>query len=463
MGLYKRIDLKKVLGLIDKGQAPPLFVIHGERFLCRQVADELVARFVPDERLRGRCVTVVDGDREDPIQTLNDLKTYGLFPGRKVIVVVDSKIFFSKANIKGMWEKATKAHEARDIRLTIRYLQQVLDLAGMDGAGELADLSDAQWRKVFGFSRPAEGVGWVVEVMETASGPEESQISRGQGKTGVAETYERAFVAGLPEQHCILFLCEAVDKRKSLYKYASEHGIIIDCSVDTGASKAARSDQEALLRELVAETLSGLGKRIDPAALSGLLERVGFHPVAVVREAEKLALYVDDREMITPSDLDALVGRTREEAIFELTEAFTDRDLPRALTLISRVLESGVHPLALVSLLRKHLRKLMLACALRQSSEPAYAEGMTYAVFQKAYLPQLKEVKAELLGELPGHPYALFLLLEKAGRHQQRQLVRCLDELLGAEYRMKSSSTPPALLLENFFFRLRFGGIGRTG
>jgi DNA polymerase-3 subunit delta len=294
-------------------------------------------------------------------------------------------------------------------------------------------------------------MAWVEEALNAYG---KSDVALPASSKGDADYYMEAFEAGIPEKNILILLAEEVDKRKKFFKFIKSEGAILDLSVSAGSSKAAKTDQEGVLRGLILKTLSEFAKKIEPKAIPVLLERVGFHPVAVVRETEKLALYIGEEASITLRDVNAVVGRTREDALYELTESYSDKNLVKALQISARMIESGVHPLVLVSGLRNHLRKLLLVCSFRKQSRPVFVEGMSYGAFQKGYLAQLKAEKEELVKSLPNHPYALFMMFEKAGKHSIQHLVKGLRKLLEAEFRLKSSPLPGQLVFENFLFEM---------
>ena len=207
---------------------------------------------------------------------------------------------------------------------------------------------------------------------------------------------------------------------------------------------------------MMLRTVAEFKKKIDPRAVEAFFERVGFHPVAVATETEKLVHYVGDRPNITLDDLTAMVGRNREDALYELTDAFSKRQLGKSLILLSRLQEQGVHGLAILSTMRNFLRKLLIYRSLQMGSSPPWQKGMNAKEFQNNYLPALKENGewGELLG---GHPYALFMSFSKAAEYSCPLLKNWLKLLLATELKLKSSSLPQQLVLEEFFISMLKG------
>ena len=471
MPTFKRQDLPRLLDQIAGGEVAPVYLLVGDRFLCREAAASIEAALLPGDDHRQHQLRVIDGEREEFGRTLAQLRTYTLFAGRQVTRVADSRLLHSKTVAKTLWDKAEQARAADNPQEVRRRLRAMLALAGLAPAAwhrdQLAEISASQWQKLFGFAKPEE-TAWAGEFLADAAG---QPPPAGKGDAG--EELMAALEAGLPPGKVLLLLTETADKRKKLYKYLEKNAVVVDLGVDTGGSTPARKEQAALLKNLVHETLAGLHKKIRPEALELLLERVGFHPVAVVMEAEKLALYSQDREQIGRREVEEMVGRTREEAIFELSEAFTAGNLEKGVTVLARLQQGGMHPLAILGGLRNHVRKLLLARAIQDYAGRPCDRGLAYPAFQKSYLPQVKKAWEQgndhttapeafaWPSSFPTHPYALYQLFLQAGRLSCRQLQGLLQAILVAEHRLKGSGLPEHSVLSALLFAAGFPAGGR--
>ena len=456
MSVYKRQELPKLLDEIKQGGTAQIYLLFGERYLCRNAAQELIEHLLPEQERQDTSLQHIDGDQEDFNRTLNLLKTFSLFPGRKIFWVTDTKLFYSKGVAKSVWEKACEKNERNEAGQALRYLLQMLNLAAVSPQEmveeNIASLSATRWKTLFGFSKPQDKLSWVQDLL--ADVPAEASPAKG-AETDAATMYTLAFEAGIPKDNILILLAEAVDKRKRLYKYIQQHGVILDLAVDPGSSAAAKRDQDNIVKELLHSTLKKYDKDIESQTIPVFLERVGFHPVAAVMEAEKLALFVGDRKVITREDVDAIIGRTREEALFELTEAVTSGKLEDGLLILDHLQSSGIHGLAILATLRNHLKKLLLVRSLQEVKSPAYTKSMAFPVFQKNYLPKLKEGREEWTNLLwKGHPYGLFMLFRQAARFRCEDMQEGLKELLTAEYRMKGSPVDSRLIMDSLLFNL---------
>jgi DNA polymerase-3 subunit delta len=456
MSVYKRQEIPKLLNEIKQGITAQIYLLFGERYLCRNTAQALIENLLPEQERQAINLQHIDGDEEDFNRTLNLLKTFSLFSGRKIFWVTDTKLFYSKGVAKNVWEKACENNERNEPGQALRYVLQMLNLAALSpqemAEENIASLSATRWKSLFGFSKPQGDLSWAQDLL--ADIPADAAPAK-DIETDAATRYTHALEAGIPRNNILVLLAETVDKRKRLYRYIQENGVILDLSVDPGSSAAAKRDQDKIVQELLHSTLAKYNKDIDSQTIPVFLERVGFHPVAVVMEAEKLALYVGDRKVITREDVDAIIGRTREEALFELTEAVTSGKLEDGLLIIDHLQASGIHGLAILATLRNHIKKLLLVRSLQEVKSPAYTKSLSFPVFQKSYLPKLKEGREEWSSLLwKSHPYGLFMLFRQAARFRCAELQGGLKELLTAEYRMKGSPVDSRLIMDSLLFNL---------
>lgn len=458
MSVFQRNEIPVLLKKVEKGEFSPVYLIFGERYLCREAAEKLTGLLLPGQDRCAGSLQLVDGDKEDYSRTLGLLRTYSMFSARQVILVSDTKLFFSKGVAKTMWEKTCDRMSERELTQAGRYFQRMLDIAGLataDLADEnLAACSASRWKELFGFPRPEDDLAWISELIAHLldNPPDNSPQPAAAGDA--AELFTMAFETGIPAANILILMADALDKRKRFYKYIQNNGVVIDLSIDPGGSSVARKDREAVLVGLVKKTLDGFGKKLEPQAMPVLLERVGFHPVAAVMETEKLALYVGDASTITLEDLEVMVGRTREEALYELTEAIAGQRLAQVMLVVSRLLENGIHGLAILATLRNYFNRILLIRSFQEQQDPPYKRGISFPAFQKGYLPKIKAGHQDRPELWKSHPYALYNMFQQAEKYSLLQLQQALGELLAAEYRLKGSALPDRLVLDHLFINL---------
>ena len=443
MGLHKRKDIGALLDKIDQGERCQVYLCFGERYLSRQAAEKLEGRLLA----AGGSVHNLDGSVEDSTRLLSRLRSLTLLPGLQIYRVTDTTLFLSREVGEQLWQKACKARDDDKSRAAVRYLVSLLRLGSVDpqSVTVFSDIGPDQWPKLFGFPHPGEDLGWADKLI---SGSEQGPVAT----RDPVENLISAIEEGLPPNHLLVLTAEHVDKRKKLFTTIKKLGEVIDCSVAEGSSRAALQQQQEVIREMVQTALARMNKTIEPAALEMLFERVGFHPVGAVLEIEKVAFYIDEKKRITRADIDMMVGRTREDAIFELSEALANKTPARAMTVLDHLLSDGVHPLAIIATLRNYLRRLLIFKSLQTRERPRWSQ-MSSSDFQNNYLPALKDtgVWPDLL---KGHPYALYQGFKKAAPHAPATLKKSLGLLLEAEFKLKGSPVPDRIILEELLLSL---------
>jgi DNA polymerase-3 subunit delta len=120
-------------------------------------------------------------------------------------------------------------------------------------------------------------------------------------------------------------------------------------------SMAGRGRQQKI-EEWVGKAFKKRGKRIDPAALQMLLERVGRELRDLEDAVERLSLFASDRNTIEMSDISEVVVSAAEQPIFELVDAVADRRRDISIYLLNILLRQGESPERIFGLLLRQFR-----------------------------------------------------------------------------------------------------------
>jgi DNA polymerase-3 subunit delta len=444
MPVYTRDKLSNLWA--DAGQNPAcVYLLIGDRFLCRQTAGQLEKVLLTG----GGTVHALDGEEEESAKTISRLRSFSLLPGRQIYRISDTRLFYSKKIAKSLWKRTVTAKDDKKTKAAARHLRAMLAAGGLDPENPDSDparLSSHEWKKCFDFPHPGGDLSWTTPLLMETGGS--SKPTTTASVADPAAQLQETLEAGIPASNILILLAEEVDKRKRLFKYLKDQQVVVDLSVDKGAGSRAQKVQKSVLVELISTTLKEMGKTMAPGVMDQLLDRVGFHPVAVVMETEKLCLSIGKRNRIAREDLDAMVGRTRQEALFELTGAIGNRQLAAALIISARLLDNGIHPLAIVATLRNYVRTLLLFKALQEQPEYGYQPGMQANVFQRQCLPRLKE-QERWKQELKGHPYAIYMQFKTAALFSLAELRHWLQQVLKTEQRLKSSPLEPLTVVQH--------------
>ncbi len=471
---YKELDAH--LSSLKGAEFAPVYLLHGEEVLYRAAADRLIAALLPGGTA-DMNFEPVDNDRiGEAVQRLN---TYSFLGERKVVALRDSRIFLAKETDESLLEKIKDAHGEKDLKRASRFLASLLGRRSLT-------LEQAVEPEAGGLSKVAsdlsEADGWLHEVIDYCR---EKGIAPEAPKDDAAEL-QKAIERGFPEGNHLILTVDTADKRRSLYTAIRDRGMVVDCSVPRGNRKADQAAQEAVLRERAREILDPTGKRLSPPAFQQIHRMIGFDLRTFVGSLEKLVSYVGDRTTITPEDVAAVMERTREDPIFELTGALAAGNGADVLFYIDSLLSGGIFPLQILAAMTNQVRKLLQAKALAQSLEKGrWRPGMSYAQFQQTTLAAIQDHDRSLLEtfrsweeaiggggdgkkgrksaqpktalQLMGKsksPYPLFLLFQNAERFSREALLDAMVRLKEADLRLKSTGQSPKMVLEETALRI---------
>src|SRR6201992_2728362 len=207
---------------------------------------------------------------------------------------------------------------------------------------------------------------------------------------------------------------------------------------DCGVVELARVDEADAMRWLVA-TAESRGVTFEPEAARELADALGADMMLISSELEKLMLYAFDRRRITLGDVETMVLAAKQRSLYELTDAITARDKPRALALLHGLLNAsdGGEDSAI-----GHL--YMLARTFRQmvvilEKNVRDSRAIWQALWQGFRMP----------------PFAAEDLIRQARRYSsRRELTQILRLIARADLELRSSPPDKRLVLERLVLEM---------
>ena len=259
--------------------------------------------------------------------------------------------------------------------------------------------------------------------------------------------------------------------------------MIIDCSVPQGARKADQDEQRAVLQKIANQILGKGSKRIDTPALNALIDRIGFNLDLLSQNLEKLIAYSGNRTTIEMSDIQAVVKRDKKDPIFNLTNAFLDKNAANTIFYLNSLIVEGYHPLQILKSFENQVRKLLLVKSVAQQLFPDNKinfKRMTFNSFKQMALPPIvtfdnrikatiearekslakddtKKIKSKpgdlLLAPNPKNAYPVFQVFQKSENFSLIELQHALIFLSDIDYQLKSSTFDVRTMIENFIIQ----------
>jgi len=227
----------------------------------------------------------------------------------------------------------------------------------------------------------------------------------------------------------------SVDKRRRVYKAIEKRGAVHEFPL-------LKPDEAC---EWVVARVRAAGVEIDRATANLLIDRTGVSLGLLSQEIEKLALYLGAGHRVDRQTLETIVGPSREEAVWDLTDHVLASQPALALRDLSRLIDrSGENPLGILLWLAREFRALLEARAL--VDHPLFARAgrvaANPAAIQSQFIRRLSaEEKSALIDEgyslLAMHPWAASMRLATASRMSAERLRDALVTIAAAERDLK--------------------------
>ncbi len=364
----------------------------------------------------------------------------------------NTTIFQSRENLADLIQKIRINIDENPAKAAKSFLT-FLKLAGFS----LEDLQDAGWKKITDeeWHRIVEGDAgedrekWLPRVLALSSGLVLSGESGSDNTEKLGEILQKGFAPG----NCLILTAGAIDKRKKIFKIISDIGEVLYF----GKARSEAVQKENLTKE-AQKLLESCGKKLTPAAWIALGKKTGWELRRSMTELEKLVFFVGESPLIEENDVEEVVGRTKEDSIFALTAAFSEKNQLAALNALKALLDQGLHHLMILTMLVKEIRFLLQARILVDAGKmPAFKKNVEYGWFQKNVYPKLNEI-AQSIPKFDGllfsqHPFVIYNACRNCGNFSYPSLVNFLDTLLEIDRAFKSSAAEPQFLLENFLIK----------
>jgi len=188
----------------------------------------------------------------------------------------------------------------------------------------------------------------------------------------------------------------------------------------------------------VLETAAAHDAKVEPDAARELVDALGADMMMIAGELEKLLLYVGEKKRITLGDVETMVLAAKQRSLYELTDAISAGDRPKALAVLDALLASSDGDEAAIG----HL--YMLARTFRQmlivlEKNVRDSRAIWQALWQGFRVP----------------PFAAADLIRQARRYKSRRdLTRALRLVARADLAIRSSPPSKRLVLEQLILDL---------
>jgi DNA polymerase-3 subunit delta len=244
-------------------------------------------------------------------------------------------------------------------------------------------------------------------------------------------------------QAIILFVADHLriptDLRKMDYQDKERYEKIRETLGDwCGLVELARVDENDAIK-WVTTTAESRGVRFEPDAARELADSLGADMMLIASEFEKLLLYVEGKGRVTLGDVETMVLAAKQRSLYELTDAISAKDRPRALALLHGLLNAsdGGEDAAIghLYMLARTFRQMLII----SEKNVRDSRAIWQVLWQGFRMP----------------PFAAEDLIKQARRYKsRRELTRAIRLVARADLELRSSPANKLLVLERLILDL---------
>jgi DNA polymerase-3 subunit delta len=189
----------------------------------------------------------------------------------------------------------------------------------------------------------------------------------------------------------------------------------------------------------VTATAESRSVKFDPDAARELVDALGADMMLIASEFEKLLLYVEGKSRVTLGDVETMVLAAKQRSLYELTDAISAKDRPRALLLLHGLLNAsdGGEDAAIghLYMLARTFRQMLII----SEKNVRDSRAIWQALWQGFRMP----------------PFAAEDLIKQARRYKsRRELTRAIRLVARADLELRSSPANKLLVLERLILDL---------
>lgn len=205
-----------------------------------------------------------------------------------------------------------------------------------------------------------------------------------------------------------------------------------------GFVELARVEDADAIKWVIA-TAESRGAKFDPDAARELVDALGADMMLIASEFEKLLLYVEGKNRVTLGDVETMVLAAKQRSLYELTDAISAKDRPRALLLLHGLLNAsdGGEDAAIghLYMLARTFRQMLII----SEKNVRDSRAIWQALWQGFRMP----------------PFAAEDLIKQARRYKsRRELTRAIRLVARADLELRSSPANKLLVLERLILDL---------
>lgn len=255
---------------------------------------------------------------------------------------------------------------------------------------------------------------------------------------------------GLPDGHHLIISAPGVDRRSAFYKACTDAA-----DVEAYDLPEQNYKKEPIIRERAQKIFSRAQCRVSPAAMDVFIQKVGMDTRQLVMEAEKLTLYIGDRNEITVDDVKAITSSAAEAISWDFTDALGERRLDEALKILRQLLFQGESAVALMFAVENLFRNITQFRAYMDQGWLTLTGARGAGAVRWGHDPEMDR----MFSQLPADPrkihwFRIAKLGQQAKNYSVEELRVCQRRLIETHEQLVSGTVAQEMILEMLVIKL---------
>jgi len=223
----------------------------------------------------------------------------------------------------------------------------------------------------------------------------------------------------IPEA-CVVVTADKVDRKRKLFKTLTKLKTAVACE--------APKENEHWLHKRAEEA----GYSLSSDAARFLINRAGPRPGILAKELEKTLLYAGKNKSVSERDVAEVVGESKLENVFALTDALKTKNPEKALRLLNNQIDHGEEPIKILGTIAWQLRMIWEVKHYQQKNLPS----------------------GQIAKVMGAHPFMVEKALQHTRRFSTQQLRSGYLELVKADRNLKSTTKDPTAVMQTLILNL---------
>ncbi len=230
------------------------------------------------------------------------------------------------------------------------------------------------------------------------------------------------YIQNPAEFSCLILVDPGIKANTKLYKTVVKEAMVVDVKPLRG-----REIDQWLISRVTRDK-----KKLEPGAGRLIRDRVGDKLRELDRAVQTICAYTGERDQITISDVDKVIGQTHLQNIFKLVDAVGAKKPDSALDVLRQLQIQGVRETHCLNMIVRQLRQIEKCRKGQEEKIPA----------------------AKLAGLLGVPPFIVHKIKAQAGNFTLSELKQGFKLLLEADTKIKTGVLTPNLVMECLLVKL---------